>query len=327
MLILSHFSIPMETIKLILNRSEITAGTRGASLGPDAIKAAARQRQSRFFDHFEIVDVKDCNELLDQSVKHPFAKRIDGLVTVFERVATKVETVFKSKGFPVVIAADHGSAGGTIAGIAKTFPNARLGIIWIDAHADLHTPYTTPSGNLHGMPLATALGIDNKACQINEVDEETTSKWEQLKSTGIDRAKLLPEDLVFIAVRDTEPEEDHLLNEFGLTNITVDQLREMGVEQVVKSVLGKLKNCDLIYVSFDVDSMDPELTSHGTGTPVKHGLSPEEAAGLLEGFSAVEKTCCVEFVEVNPCLDEKKNKMAEVAFELLERTVAVIANR
>jgi len=327
MLILWHFSIPMETIKLIVNRSEITAGTRGASLGPDALKVAARQNKSHFFAHFESVEVKDCNHMLDQAVKHPFAKRIDGLVTIFDRISKEVEGVLKTKEFPVVLAADHGSAGGTIAGIAKAFPNARLGVIWIDAHADLHTPYTTPSGNLHGMPLATALAIDNKACQINAVDEETAALWNELKDTGLAKAKLLPEDLVFIAVRDTEPEEDHLLNELGLTNITVDQLRERGVEQVVSAVLSQLKQCDLIYVSFDVDSMDPELTSHGTGTPVEHGLTPEEAAGLLEGFVSSRKTCCIEFVEVNPCLDEKKNKMAEVAFDLLERTVEALVNR
>ena len=88
-----------------------------------------------------------------------------------------------------------------------------------------------------------------------------------------------------------------------------------------------MKDCYKIYVSFDVDSMDPHLTSHGTGTPVDNGLTPEEAAGLLEGFASSKKTCCIEFVEVNPCLDEKKNRMAEVTFHLLERTVAAIENR
>ncbi len=317
----------METVKLIINRSELTAGTRGASLGPDAMKTAARAGQSTFFSEFETLELENFNSLLDQPTRFPFAKRIDGLVKVYDQLNTVISSTIRDKQIPFVLAGDHGSAGGTIAGIASALPKARIGVIWIDAHADIHTPYTTPSGNLHGMPLATALSLDNKACQINEVEDETVRLWEQLKMTGVERAKIKAEDLVYIAVRDTEPEEDHLLRELGLLNIVVDEVRSNGVEATVTKVLKKLNGCDVIYVSFDVDSMDPELTSHGTGTPVKNGLTQEEAAGLLEGFVSSPKTACVEFVEVNPCLDEKKNKMAEVAFSLLERTVSALVNR
>lgn len=317
----------METVKVIINRSEITAGTRGASLGPDAIKTASRSKHSTFFQEFEPVEIENYNYLLDHPTKYIFAKRIDGLVKVYDQLNEVVsETILKGE-LPFLLAGDHGSAGGTIAGIASALPKARIGVVWIDAHADIHTPFTTPSGNLHGMPLATALAIDNKVCQINEVDEETVRLWEQLKKTGIDRTKINASDLVYIAVRDTEPEEDHVMKELGLRNIEVSEVHEKGVEAIVKEVLRQLSVCDVIYISFDVDSMDPELTSYGTGTPVKNGLTPEEAAGLLEGLASSPKTVCVEFVEVNPCLDEKKNKMAEVAFSLMERTVSAIVNR
>jgi arginase len=322
----SLFAI-MKAIRILFNRSEITAGTRGASLGPDAVRIAARNAHSNFFKRYQVDDIPDENHLLDQETTHKFAKRIDGLLNVYSRLSQKMGSIFEKGEFPLLIAADHGSAGGTIDGIVRSFPGKRLGVIWIDAHADIHTPYTTPSGNLHGMPLATALSLDNKSCQINEVPNETIELWEKLKKNGHNGAKIRPEDLVYIAVRDTEPEEDHLIKELALRNIEVAELRKKGLESIVSEVLEKLKDCDEIYVSFDVDSMDPHLTSHGTGTPVDGGLTPEEAAGLLEGFASSKKTCCIEFVEVNPCLDEKKNRMAEVTFQLLERTVAAIENR
>lgn len=317
----------MKAIRILFNRSEITAGTRGASLGPDAVRIAARNAHSDFFNRYLVEDIPDENHLLDQETDHKFAKRIDGLMSLYSRISEKVEKVFQNGNFPLLVAADHGSAGGTIDGIVRSFPDKRIGVIWIDAHADIHTPFTTPSGNIHGMPLATALSLDNKACQINDVPSSTVDLWEKLKSNGFSGAKIRPEDLVYIAVRDTEPEEDHLIKELSLRNVEVAELRKKGLESVVDEVLGKLKDCDKIYVSFDVDSMDPHLTSHGTGTPVDNGLTPEEAAGLLEGFASSKKTCCIEFVEVNPCLDEKKNRMAEVTFHLLERTVAAIENR
>jgi arginase len=321
-----HYSMGAD-IKFIVNKSEITAGTRGASLGPEAIMVAARKQNTDFFHQFELIEILDENRLLDQVTVYPFAKRIDGLIKIFDRLCEQVKRNLNEGDFPFVIAADHGSAGGTVAGIAAANPSARLGIVWIDAHADIHSPYTTPSGNLHGMPLSTILNVDNKACQINDLDNDTLTSWERLKNTGIKGAKINPSDLVYIAVRDTEPQEDHIMKELRLRNYEVSEVRASGVEQTVKNVLNQLSDCDLIYVSFDVDSMDPDLTSYGTGTPVKNGLSPEEAAGILEGLVSDRRTCCVEFVEVNPCLDEKKNKMAEVAFDLIKRTTEAIKNR
>lgn len=308
-------------IEFLINKSEITAGTRGASLGPEAIMAVARKRQSFLFGENVVTYIIDENARLDNPIKFPHAKRIEGLVEVYQRVCLEIGRSLEEDRFPIILAGDHGSAGGTIAGIKAHYPDFRLGVIWIDAHGDMHTPYTTPSGNMHGMPLATALGEDNLECQNNEISELEKTLWEKLKNTGVAGPKVLPKDLIFIGVRDTEPEEDELMERLGITNFKVSTVREIGPDEVLRLTLEQLKECDMIYVSFDVDSMDPQVTSMGTGTPVANGIMPEEAKTLLTGLAMNNKVICMEFVEVNPCLDDKTNKMAEVTFELLTAVV------
>jgi arginase len=179
---------------------------------------------------------------------------------------------------------------------------------------------------MHGMPLALALGEDNLECRVNQPLQKEVDYWNALKAQ-YDGKFLLPEDLVFIALRDTESQEDALINRLGIATYTVEEVRELGTDQLANQVLSEqLHQCDLIYVSFDVDSMDPQLTSFGTGTPVKNGLTPQEAKDLLMAFSNDERLCCMECVEVNPCLDNQMNRMAELAFDIIESTVKVIIN-
>jgi arginase len=146
--------------------------------------------------------------------------------------------------------------------------------------------------------------------------------WNQLKSNSIQA-----EDLVFIAVRDTEKEENYLIDRLGIKNFTVDEVRSIGISTLVNQIKNKLSNCDLIYISFDVDSMDPDLTSHGTGTPVPNGLDPDEATEILKGCLAFPQTIAFELVEVNPCLDEKQNLMAEIAFDIIEDLMVVLEKK
>jgi len=313
-----------KNIVFLINKSEITAGSRGASLGPEAIITAARKNGSTIFGENEVRKIENANYLLDHQTKYKFAKRIDGLLPIYQEIHDKVFSLLLKDSFPFLLAADHGSAGGTIAGIKAAFPDKRLGIVWIDAHADIHTPFTTPTGNMHGMPLATALDIDNLNCRINEVSDETILLWNQLKNVGGIAPKILPEDIVYIAVRDTEEQEDCIINELNIRNYSVAELREKGVPVVINEINSRLASCDIIYVSFDVDSMDPDLTSYGTGTPVKGGLSPEEAREILTRMVQNPKTVCMEIVEVNPCLDDKKNTMAEVALSLIESVSKVL---
>lgn len=301
-------------VSFIINPSELGAGTRGASLGPMAIVAASRSKESKVFKNCGWKVLPDYNHLLDRPIKYPFAKRIDGMVKVYHLVADAVATALEKNEFPYIIAGDHASAGGTIQGIHQAYPEKRIGVIWIDAHADIHTPYTTPSGNLHGMPLATAMGTDNLPCQRNAIDLNTSVLWNELKS-GV----VKPEDLVYVAVRDTEPEEDSYIEVKNIRKISVADVRKKGAAEIGSEILSFLSQCDILYVSFDVDAMDPYLTSHGTGTPVQNGLTPTEAIVLLEVLVKSPKTSVLEMVEINPCLDFGGNKMAEHALEIIEK--------
>lgn len=309
----------MRNIKILEVNSEIGAGTRGASLGVDAIKIAALDFMSSFFVNFPSEKIQNENRLLYEPVESPYAKRIQGVLTIYERVAEAVQKTLSSGLFPVVLAGDHSSAGGTIAGIKMAKPKSRLGVIWIDAHADMHTPYTTPSGNMHGMPLAASLNEDNLECGVHNPDEKTVDLWNKLKNIGDISPKINPQDIVFIALRDYEKEEEHLLKKHNIKVIPVQEVRKKGIVSIVRQTILHLSDCDDIYVSFDVDSLDSSI-SRGTGTPVSNGLKEREAEDMIAAFMQNHKICCFEITEVNPTLD-KENLMAEIAFNVLQRSV------
>jgi arginase len=312
----------MKNIKLIEVPSEIGAGTRGASLGVDAIKIAALDFMSNFFVHFPSEKIKTENDLLFEPISSPYAKRIRGICTMYERVSKSVMTTIKNNFFPVVLSGDHSIAGATIAGIKMAKPEARIGVIWIDAHADLHTPYTTPSGNMHGMPLATALAEDNAEGSAHELDKETEKYWHYLQNLGNIAPKIFGEDIVFISLRDYERQEKALIDKYGMRVITTNQVRRKGPESIVRSVIRYLNECTDLYVSFDVDCLDSTITK-GTGTPVSNGLREREAEDLVSKFMQNRKICCFEITEVNPTLD-RENLMAEIAFNILQRSVNIL---
>ncbi|MBG6233489.1 arginase [Pedobacter sp. CAN_A7] len=311
-------------LRVIEVKSEIGAGTRGASLGVDAIKIAALDYGSRFFKKHKTVEVPNENHLLLESTGSPFAKRISGILTMVERVHDEVKDTLERKEFPMVLAGDHSTAAGTISGIKSAFPKSKLGVIWIDAHADLHSPYTTPSGNMHGMPLAMVLDEDNLNEKVNKLDQETINYWFQLKNVGNIAPKITYQDLVLISARDMEKPEENLVTKNNVKNITTADLRKRGVERVVIETMMYLDHCDLIYVSFDVDSLDPS-SSRGTGTPVAQGITEKEAGMLISKIITNKKVCCFEIVEVNPTLD-RENKMAENAFEILVKATNALRN-
>jgi arginase len=315
----------MKRVQLISSKSEIGAGTRGASMGFDAMRIASLNKGSNYFEGRSIAEVPNENELLFSIPEPTRAKNIGGVQRLFDNFSKVIGPVLRSDSFPLVIAGDHSSASATVAAIKKEFPEKRLGVIWIDAHADLHSPYTTPSGNMHGMPLAISLGLDNETNSVSgEVPEDIRSGWNELKAWGGIQPKVNPSDLVFIAVRDTEEPEDRLMDELGIKRYSVRDVKEQGVDSVVLGIEQYLSECDHLYISFDVDSMDCDIVSHGTGTPVPNGLTPDQANNLLLGLLKNEKVSCLEFTEVNPTLDEKKNKMADTAFEILENCTRLI---
>jgi arginase len=311
-------------VKLIKNRSDIGAGTRGSDLGVDAIEIAAINRNSDYFNQFQFEDVKTHNESIYDKDRNSFAKRIEHVLEQCTRVCHAVKKNLQSNYFPIVLSGDHSSALGTISGIKAAYPEQIVGVIWIDAHADLHSPYTSPSGNIHGMPLSAVIANDNLECQINQVAPETQEHWEAMKNIGFQGPKVLAENLIYFGVRDTEEAEDKQIEKLGIKNYQVAEVRYRGLKKCVAEALTKLTHCDILYVSFDVDSMDCDLISYGTGTPVSKGFDQYEIIEIINQIIQSKKVIGIEFVEINPLLDTKGNKMAETAFEVLEAITATL---
>lgn len=310
----------MKTVKIIEVKSEVGAGTRGASMGIDAIKIAALDFRSDFFNKYPVVEVPAGNKSLFDLIHNEYAKHIPEIYEVTSRIAAEVKKAAEDPNvFPIVLEGDHSNAIGTVAGIKMAFPDKRLGLIWIDAHADIHSPYTTPSGNVHGMAIAAMIGDDNLENKINEPVEETKEYWEKIKGLGGIKPKILPSDMVYVTLRDTESQEDYLIRKLGIRVYPVAEMRSKGIERAAVEVLNALDKCDIIHVSFDVDSMDPSI-SKGTGTPAEGGITEREAGNFISRLMYSKKITSFEIAEINPTLDQE-NIMAEDAFEILQKAV------
>ena len=306
-----------KNIRIIEVPSEVGAGTRGSSLGVDALKIAALVFRSGFFKKYRSIVIPNDNAALHNNPGSRYAKHIRSVLKMYERIGAAVRDTIRDNRFPLLLSGDHSNAGGTLAGIRMAYPESRVGVIWIDAHADLHSPYTSPSGNLHGMPLAVALNEDNIEEKVNDLDYETIDLWEMLKNVGDICPKIEYRDLVYITLRDFEEQEAALIKQNKVKVVTTNELRKTGITKLSREILRYLSACDKIYISFDVDSMDPAV-SRGTGTPVKGGINEREAADLILELLQNERICCLEFTEINPTLDSE-NVMAETVFEILQK--------
>lgn len=312
-------------IKYIESMSELGAGTRGASLGGQALRVAARNQEDRFFQHVDPIKIDGRNSLLDHADRFPAAHRIDGIVKVWKDHSAAVKQTLEQGSFPVVIAADHANGGATIAGLKAAYPDKRIGVIWLDAHLDLNTPYTSGSGNVHGMPLAAAIADDNTEYALREVKDETRAYWEELKNTAGISPMVMGHDLAFLGIRDPDDPELKLVQRYQMAVISIEESQQLGMRQSALKLLEQVSECDLIHLSFDVDVLDTSV-SVGTGTPVKGGLSVSEASTLINEILMNEKVGCFEIVEINPTLDTK-NAMANSAFEILKSAVQTIEKR
>ena len=317
----------MRTIKLIKNRSDLGAGTRGSDLGIDAIEIAAINKDDDYFNCYPFEDIATVNETVYDKVHNSFAKRIGCVLKVCTRLSESIKNSLKDNSFPIILSGDHSSAIGSISGIKAAYPNKRLGVVWIDAHADINSPFTSPSGNIHGMSLAATLNDDNLKHRINNVYEDTQTHWTQLKNIGVKGQKVKHEDVIYFGVRDTEETEKSVIKENQMRNYMVDEMRYRGFDTCLQEGVARLDNCDMIYISFDVDSMDCDLISKGTGTPVSKGFDQYEIIEIIKAFIETDKVECFEVVEVNPLLDKKGNVMAETAFEVLKATTEIVKSR
>jgi arginase len=206
--------------------------------------------------------------------------------------------------FPICIGGDHSMSMGTVAGVSR---GERIGLVWVDAHTDFNTPEISPSGNVHGMPVAHLVGLGD----------------ERLVNIGGAGAKIRPEDIVMIGIRSVDHGERELLKARGASIYTMKEIDTLGLAKVAQMALEKLSGVDRIHVSFDADSLDPSIAP-GVGTPVPGGLSYREAHLLMELFADSGKVKSLDLVEVNPVLDNRNATariMVEMASSLLGKRI------
>jgi len=201
----------MRQIQLFVQDSELGAGTRGASLGPGAVQAVSRTRKNELFAKHHPTRIFTNNRALDFPNKYPAGNFIEAIADSFSAMVDQASMLLNDGSFKIFLSGDHSVAGATVASLKKKNPDKRIGVVWIDAHADIHTPFTSPSGNIHGMPVAMSMGIDNEDCANKTPSEETISYWNSLKNLGGVSPKFSPEDLIYVAVRDTEQQEEAIM--------------------------------------------------------------------------------------------------------------------
>ena len=278
---------------------DLGAGRRGVDMGPSAIRYAHLQEQLEKLG-FDVEDKGNVEVPIAEmcQINEPKLKYIDCIVPMARRTSGAVATSTQAGHFPLILGGDHSIALGSIRGAAK---HKKLGLIWVDAHADFNTPATTPSGNIHGMPLAALCGLG---------DPRLTALWDEPVPV-VD-----PQRVAVIGARDLDPGEKKNLREAGVTVMSMEQIDRLGmVRAVEKSIEQISQDVDGIFLSFDMDSLDPRHAP-GVGTPVPGGLTYREAHLICELVAETKKLVGMDIVEVNPILDVQ-NATAALAVELV----------
>lgn len=283
---------------------DLGANIRGANMGPSAIRIAGLH-QGLLTLGYSVTDLDDLmvptRESIAEDVKNQ--KYLPMIADLCRQVAAKVETCLDEDQHPILLGGDHSIAVGSISGSAAYAKKhgLRLGVIWIDAHADINTPESSPSGNIHGMPLGALLG---------EGHPELT----EISGAG---PKLNPQDVALIGVRNIDEIEKVLVNQSGVSTFTMRHVDEKGIAKIMDEVLSvHLHSCDIIHVSFDLDGVDP-LYAPGVSTPVPGGLSYREAHLALEIIADSNKMCACDFVELNP-MQDTSHQTAKLCVELIQ---------
>ncbi|MDT3695329.1 MAG: arginase [Ignavibacterium sp.] len=282
---------------------DLGAGRRGVDMGPSALRIAGLENKLKALG-YKVEDTGDINiEIMErQKIINPKLKYLNEILKTSKKLAARIEKVLEQNKFPLCLGGDHSMALGTLAGIASYCRknNLTLGVIWIDAHADMNTDETTPSGNIHGMPLAASMGLGHP---------------ELVDFYGF-RPKLKPENCTIIAARSIDIEEREIIKKLNPTVYTMSDVDKLGIHRIINRVLKQFKErVDHIHVSFDVDSVDPNFAP-GVGTPVPGGLSYREAHLLMESIAECGCMSSLGVAEVNPILDVK-NSSAVFAADLI----------
>ena len=292
-----------QTVTIIGFLIDFGSGRRGVDMGPSALRIAGLENRLKQLG----CNVKDTGDIVieimeKQNAGNPKLKYLNEIVKTSKILAERVEMTLENDEFPICIGGDHSMALGTIAGISSHCKKngLTLGVIWIDAHADMNTDETTPSGNIHGMPLAASLGLGNA---------------ELVNLYGFS-PKVKPENCTLIGIRSIDQTERVNIKNQNLNVYTMSDIDKLGIHRVISRVLNQFKEkVDHIHVSFDVDSVDP-LIAPGVGTPVPGGLNYREAHLLMESIAECGCMSSLEVAEVNPILD-MHNSSAIFAADLI----------
>lgn len=282
---------------------DLGAGRRGVDMGPSALRIAGLESKLRALG-YKVEDTGDINiEIMErQKIINPKLKYLNEILKTSRKLAARIEKVLEQNKFPLCLGGDHSMALGTLAGISSYCRknNLTLGVIWIDAHADMNTDETTPSGNIHGMPLAASMGLGHP---------------ELVDFYGF-APKLKPENCTIIAARSIDIEEREIIKKLNPAVYTMSDVDKLGIHRIISRVLKQFKEkIDHIHVSFDVDSVDPNFAP-GVGTPVPGGLNYREAHLLMESIAECGCMSSLGVAAVNPILDVK-NSSAVFAADLI----------
>ena len=300
---------PKPIVDIIGFPMDLGANRRGVDLGPAALRIAGIETRLQGLG-YQVDDQGDIPIRIQHRnrMHHPGLKHRDEIHQTSEMLAKIVATSLSQSHFPLCIGGDHSMAIGTIAGIAahcrKT--NKTPGVIWIDAHADMNMENTTPSGNIHGMPMAISLGLGDK----------------KLTQVAGFSPKLVAENCALIGIRRIDRLEKRVIQKMHLPVYTMTDIDRKGAHTVISEILTGFSNqVDHIHVSFDLDSVDPTVAT-GVGTPVRGGLSYREAHLIMETIAETGRLASFEVAEVNPILDHK-NQSAEFAAEIVASSLGL----
>ncbi|AQQ51822.1 arginase [Planococcus lenghuensis] len=274
---------------------------RGVDMGPSAIRYAGVTERLESIGH-TVTDEGDIqvSKRTGETSEGTNLRNLKAVTEASTALGDKVSSVAEAGSFPLVLGGDHSIAIGTLAGIGNRHKN--LGVIWYDAHADMNTSDTSPSGNIHGMPLAVSMGIGH----------------EELVNLRGYAPKIDPKNVVIIGARSIDPGERKLIKEKGVRVYTMHEIDKLGMNAVMEEAIQYLteeRKTDAVHLSLDLDGIDPIYTP-GVGTPVPGGISYRESHLAMEMLYDAGVITSVEFVEVNPILDEK-SRTADVAVALI----------
>ena len=284
------------TVHVIGVPMDLGQARRGVDMGPSAVRYAGLDERLRRLGY----QIEDAGNLTirDRQLLPPGGGLgyLPEVVRASERVYSAGRRALARGRLPIFLGGDHSIAAGTIGGATHDEPK---GVLWIDAHGDFNTPETSPSGNLHGMPLAALVGLGDP----------------RLVDVGRPGPKLEPRDVVLVAVRDLDREESKLIRDQQLTVFTMRDIDEQGIAEIARQALAKLAHRSRLHVSLDMDSLDP-TEAPGVGTPVDGGLTYREAHLLMEILAQEANIASIDVVEVNPILDHR-NETARLAVGLI----------